>query len=684
MKNKLIMVGAMAFLSIGSLASCQNGNNSNTSSVESSSNSVTSSVTPLVPADLIYIDPVDALQYGASLDISSKVHIGGTFYGYIAIVCTSLTPDVVTIDSNKPSVIIATGVGDAKVSVNVGGAEKIVEFKTVPSIRSIEITNPSEDFLLNQLISLDDYVKVNVANPIGAKSDYIATASRDSKDIVDIQGHMVKFKATGDFTILIQDSAKTKSAYFKGYVTSTLQKTINSYAKTITNNYTNVLAGNIITVHTDNYVFYPMKKLLSTNWEYNGLANMEYEGYVEFSDKTVYHVVAGQNADNYPDINNMKFISKISGGKETIWQFDPINWDILKQFKTHTDSDGKEDYLYATAESNILDELIGTTYGIVLGSDAVDEVRLTYDESAENNKLTIGFYLNDELSFTERFWDIGASAYTPIDTFVADVNNKPAPINTTPIVSKLQEIINAKNFTVTGRSYISDPSGNEMEYADAIAAYLPLHTMYYTGGARYTENAMFVRNVQAFEVEGNTDKQKSHGYINKDGKVYEVNFEKDSRGNEIYGGEMTLDSSPVVNSNGQQISFYGDNTSYKSLYRMNFDHWSELDFLSENENTYEFTIGQKSKDGSELLRNILHTSIPEFTEQIFPSNLYNNSFEAASAGQGIFKLNENGDLYFAYQVANIISEINLSIRLSVELTFSDIGTTTISEFDALM
>ncbi|MCR5309291.1 MAG: hypothetical protein K6E21_04190 [Bacilli bacterium] len=679
MKTKLIKIGLMSLL-VTSLGACgeekqgeQNKENQEEAKVE----------VPTIPEDTIFVDEIPTMQYGSSLDLSGFVTIGGNYYGYVVIKCTSLTPDIVTVNNDKPSEVIAVGVGEAKVKINIGGVDKEVTFNVVPQIKNIVINNPSDDFLLNDIISLDDYVSINVANPIGSKSDYIATVSRDSKDIVSIQGHMVKFTATGDFTIVIQDLGKSKTAYFKGYVSSKLQKAITEYTKTVTNDYSNVLAGNIITIHTDNYVFYPMKRMLGGSWEFNGLVDMEYEGYIEFSDGTLYQVVCGQNSDGYPDLDNLKFISKLNGGKEAYWNFDPINWNFLKQFKTHVDEEGNEDYIYANCSSAILDELIGTTYQIQLAPRTVDEIRIYFDEEAENNKLTVGFYLNDELAFNERFWDVNDSNYSIADSFVNNLNNKPAPIVTTSIVSKLNEIINAKNFTVTGRSYISDPNGNEMEYKDAIAAYLPLHTMYYTGGAKYVEDAMFIRNVQAFEVEGNTDKQKSHGFINKDGKVYEVNFEKDSKGNEVYNGAISLDNSPIVNSNGQQISFYGDNTSFKSLFRINFDDWNELDFLSESEKGYEFTIGKTSKKGSELLRNILNTTLPEFTEHIFPSNLYNNNFEAASAGSGIFKINEDGSLYFAYQVANIISEMNLSIRLSVEFTISDIGTTTLTEFDSL-
>lgn len=683
MKNKLIRLGLLSILALGPITGCKDKEETQENQNTDNTQEEKKTEAPLVPEELVYIDPIPALEYGASYDVSNVVHIGGNVYGYIPITCKSLTPDIVTVSSDKPSTIVITGAGEAKISINVGGVEKEATFTALPSIRSIEITNSTEDFMLNQLITLDDYVNVKIANPIGATSDFIATPSKDSRNIVDIQGHMVKFLATGNFTIVIQDIGKTKTAYFTGYVTSELQKKINDYTKTVTNDYTNVLAGSIITLHTDNYVFYPMNRLLGENWEYYGLAGMEFEGYIKFADGTVYDVVCGKTEDGYPDINNLKFISKLNGGKEAYWNFEPISWDLLKLFKTHVNDEGEEDYLYANSSSTILDELIGTTFGIVLSAKTADEIRLYFDDTAENNKLTVGFYKNDELAFTERFWDVNNSAYEPIANLLSNVSNKPAPINSTPIVTKLNELINAKNFIVTARSYISDPNGKEMKYEDAIASYLPLHTMYYTGGARYTEDAMFIRNVQAFEVEGNTDKQKSHAFLNKDGKVYEVNFEKDSRGNEIVNGSMTLDSSPIVNSNGNQISFYGDNTSFRSLFRVNFDDWSELDFLSENENTYEFTIGQKSKAGSELLRNILNTALPEYTEQIFPTNLYNNPFEAASAGQGVFKLNADGSLYFAYQVANIIPEINLSIRLSFEVTFSNIGTTTITEFDSL-
>ncbi len=706
MKNKLIVLGAVALLSVATTVSCSkqesknNSNHTSDTSVQASQDtsehassqsneqssvaSTTSSIIPTIPADLIYIDQIEPKQYGTSFDISKSVHIGGNYYGVVTIVCTSLTPDIVTISNDNRAVIVVTGVGEARVNVNVGGVDKVVTFQTIPTIKNIVINNPSEDFMLNQLISLDDYVNVNVANPIGAKGDYIATASKDSKNIVDVQGHMARFIATGEFTIVIQDIGKTKTAYFSGFVTSKLQKDIKDYTKTVTNNYTNVLAGQIITVHTDNYVFYPMKRLLGANWEYSGLTGMEFEGYIEFADKTVYNVVCGKTEQGYPDVDNLKFISKLNGGKEAYWNFEPISWSFLKEFKTHVDDEGNEDYLYANSTNAMLDELIGTTYGIVLGANTVDEIRLYFDETQENNKFTIGFYLKGELSFTERFWDVNSSAYEPIETFVSHLSNKPDAINSDPVVAKLHEIINAKNFTITERTFIADPNGNEMSYQDAINAYLPLHTMYYTGTSKYTEQAMLVRNVQAFEVEGNTDRQKSHGYINKNGKVYEVNFEKDSRGNEVYNGAMSLDASPIVNSNGQQISFYGDNTSYKSLFRMNFDDWSELDFLSKNGNSYEFTIGQKSKKGSELLRNILNTALPEYTEQIFPTNLYNNPFEAASVGEGTFKLGDDGSFYFSYQVANIIPEINFSLRLGFEMTISNIGTTTIAEYDSLL
>lgn len=688
MKNKLLVLGAIALLSIAPLASCNKQASSSEMisqpNEQSNISSVVSSVTPVVPADLIYIDQIEAKQYGATFDISKYVHIGGNFYGVVTIVCTSLTPDIVTISNDNPALVVVTGVGEAKVKVNVGGVDKEVTFETIPTIKNIVINNPTEDFMLNQLISLDDYVTVNVANPIGAKGNYTATASRDSKNIVDVQGHMARFIATGEFTIVIQDIGKTKTAYLSGYVTSELQKNIKEYTKTISNDYTNVLAGQIITVHTDKYVFYPMKRLLGTNWEYNGLTDMEYEGYIEFTDGTVYNVVCGKTEQGYPDVNNLKFISKLNGGKEAYWNFEPINWSFLKDFKTHVDENGNEDYLYASSTSAMLDELIGTTYGIVLSSNTVDEIRLYFDDTQDNNKFTVGFYLKDELAFTERFWDVNDSAYEPIEDFVSNLSNKPEAINSDPIVAKLQEIINAKNFTVNERTFIADANGNEMRYEDAISAYLPLHTMYYAGSAKYTEQAMLVRNVQAFEVEGNTDRQKSHGFVNKDGKVYEVNFEKDSRGNEIYNGTMTLDENPIVNSNGQQISFYGDNTSYKSVFRVDFDDWGELDFLSKNENTYEFTIGQKSKKGSELLRNLLNTALPEYTEQIFPTNLYNNPYEAASVGEGIFRLNDDGSFYFSYQVANIIPEINLSLRLGFEMTISNIGTTTLTEYDSLL
>ncbi len=635
--------------------------------------------------------------YGDEIDFTTYVKLPAGFVGSVS--CTSLTPETITIDMENPSVALVTGVGACKVQVTVGGTSKTAEFTSYASVKSIRVKTPTTSFEEGATISLDDYVTVNVANPTSAKGVYVAVNNTpEVAEILD-DGKSVKFVASGEFSIVISDVANKNRAYFEGKVISPMQVKLEALAKLISDNYRvyNMSNGGDLSlqypfIHTDNYTFYPYGAIAS-NWTDN---EHLYSGMFCFPNtNTVYNANFGVTADFLPDVNNISWVERGSYGKERYWSFDDLDTSVFSQFKSHKNLDGEEDYLVADYSTSIREALFENPLGLSSSATTYDSVRLNFSTMNGDEGIVLSYIKNNQVANKKGFFAINKADLPAMTTFVNTASNEPQPINTDELQTYIKGIIDGKNYTIEGRTYLGSDDGSMREWSveEAFSKFGPLHTYYYTGSAKYTEDKMFVRNYEAFKVEGfKEDRQKTHAYKNEEGKVYEYKTEtKEIESGtstttvEVTNGALTKETTPVVGSDGNEISDYRANPAMNGLDDINFadfDQFKLLDLFVEND-TYNFTIGESSTKGSAVLRNFANALVPEMTGSLFPTSTGSNNAEAASFGKGYLQKTSTGfkfGYYVDYAAENTLTGGTVTYLMHIEYEVKDVGTTTITEF----
>lgn len=144
---------------------------------------------------------------------------------------------------------------------------------------------------------------------------------------------------------------------------------------------------------------------------------------------------------------------------------------------------------------------------------------------------------------------------------------------------------------------------------------------------------------------------------------------------------LTLLSTPVNDNGGYQ-------DSVTTLKNFNFDAFDQFDFLKYDEEAKQFTFSIV-KNGAEAMKNLrvfADISAPDYSNKIFP-NKGDNSFEAGYAGAGTFTLNDDGGFSFSYYVSTVVSGTTTGgvyeFELNIEMTYTNIGTTTIDELQGL-
>ncbi len=655
---------------------------------------VTSSVTESISFTL---NEVPNAIYGDEIDFTSYVKLPAGFVGSVS--CTSLTPETITVDQENPSIALVTGVGECKVQVTVGGSSKTAEFTSYASVKSIRVKTPTSSFEEGATISLDDYVTVNVANPNNAKGVYVAISNTPEVAQVLEDGKSVKFIASGDFSIVISDVANKNRAYFEGKVISPLQVKLEAFAKTISYNYrvynmsnSGDLSLQYPFIHTENYTFYPYGAIAS-NW-----TDSEHLYSAMFcfpSTGTVYNANFGVTADFLPDVSNISWVERGNYSKERYWSFDALDTSVFSQFKSHKNLDGEEDYLVADYSTSIREALFENPLGLSSSATTYDSVRLNFSTLNGSEGIVLSFIKNNQVVNKKGYFDVNNADLETMTTFVNTASNEPAPISTSELQTYIKNIIDGKNYTVEGRTYLGSDDGSMREWSveEAFSKFGPLHTYYYTGSAKYTEDKMFVRNYEAFKVEGfKEDRQKTHDYKNEDGKVYEYKTETTEIESgtstttiEVTNGALTKETSPVLGADGTEISDYRANPAMNGLDDINFDDFDQfklLDLVIEND-TYNFTVGESGAKGSEILRNFANALVPEMTGSLFPTSTGSNNAEAASFGKGYLQKTTTGfkfGYYVDFAAENTLTGGTVTYLMHIEYEVKDVGTTTITEF----
>ncbi len=674
----MIMLGlsALTFASVPVMSACVNTNVVQNISLE--------------------VDAIPNAIYGTEVDFSGKVHVKKDNVAVnSSYTLTSLTPDTVVIDNNRPSVAVIIGVGHCKIQVSAEGATKVVEFDSYASVSKINVTNPEESFTVGQDVDLNDYVKVVVAQPAGAVGKYIATVQTTSVAALDADGHTLHLKTSGTLRVKLTDASHSQTAYFNATVVSEMQKKFASKIATFSQNYRVYTASSTSggafdesfpIIHTERYVAIPMA-YFSTEWREQG--NLSYNIMMDWDGKTYEYQADHDKANNYmPDISTIVLKERMRYTFDAYYPTTKIYSDnVLDEyhtawsgFKSHYDANGNEDYLYKESSQSLCDAVFSTGMGLSISPSAIAEIRVNIEKAFPTDleeSLIITAVYTDNSQFKLAFTDVGEANYEPFDQYVENDANKPAPVDASIVKTTLQNLVTGGNYTVTSRTYLCEPgTETEWDYEKAVSenagGAVWYHTMYYSGKARYTKDAMIVENVQSYEgVEGLTsssNKHLNHGYYTKDGSVYQVAFST----------EGAISSTTKLSSD---ITNYHD--VYKTLNSFDFDSFDEFDFLNIKENNrYDFTIGPKSKKGSANIRSLTYMAQPEQTTEIFRENIEENVGESAYFGQGYIQLLENGAYRFFYYIDinayNAVFGGYFTFRIAFDYTISDIGTTSIS------
>ena len=627
------------------------------------------------------VDPVGNCIFGTTIDFSNKVKITTNTPGsIITLNIEVLTPDTLTLDNESQSSVIVTGVGECKVKLSCLDKSKEVSFLSYASVSNIRVKKAPDNLLVGDTLNLDDYVNVIVASPSGAKGEY--SAENLTPEIVKLgeDNKTLTIIGSGEFNIQIKDLSGEKSAYFTGSAITQLQKKFKDYGATIGKNYTvNYLNTNTqelteqyASYHGDKYYIYPYQFL-----QVGGYEGLPYSGAIIFPSNKFYKFECDVDATLNPSFESLKMGELQQGSIEDFYGFDTFDASVFDEFEPHYNSSNEEDYLVSDFNNKINEGILGQTSGVLVRANSYDEARIRFDTIFDRGEgIVVEFYKSNNLVNMLSISNINKTKLTKFDDFASDTKNEPAPVDASEIKTKLQTIVNAKNYTLTSKSFLANDEGVPYTLDEVIAIYPPLHTMYYTGEERYTENEMWVKNMQLFEgFEGLPNKKVYHAYKNKDNKVYEVTFD-----------EKDETDTPTLGNPVDGVTSYAQ--AFKTLAAFNFTNFGEFIFTQHDETNdlYKFSIGGKSKKGSENLRALANPAVPEIVNTIFPTNLGDNPYEAGYAGYGTFTILKNGDLKYTYFVSQIATGTGgeaISFRTCIEYTISNVGTTKIDEFKNL-
>lgn len=643
-------------------------------------------------------DDVSDVMYGDSVDFSKLIDVSSSVSGQVYTVSAeSLTPDTLTIDSNSLNKGMATGVGECKAKVSVLNKSVVVTFNSHAHISSYKTTSPGE-LLVGDTFNLDDYVTCNVSKPNGAKGDYIATSLSTTTASIGEDGKTVTILGAGKINIKITDFTKKKVAYVAGTAVTNFQKQVSNFTSKLKNNYTvfNTINGEFVdgfgVYHTDNYTFYPYQFLLGTDYWGN---KPPYQGVVSFDSGNVYSVSANytSNEEGYVDSSSLKIVEKMAFAKDQYYCFDDFPVSVVDGMKYN--KNGDDEYLTCSFTSSFNSQIFGNVMGISYSTGAIATVKANLETifggtSKEQTALVFTFVTSNGAEIQIAIGDVGTTSINGLPNYLADSSNEPESVSYDPIKSRIDSIVAGKNYTVTGRTYVRDSDGTELTVQQAAAKAEILHLFYYTSSAKFTENGMLRRNLQSYKGVGSgnlPDKQFTTGYMNKDGNVYEVSCEK-ADGDEVINGTLSLGTDPITQ-DGSNISSYLDNSNLISLASIPASGYDDLNMLGydADTSTYTFNLKPKGKNGTTLLRNLCLSSVYEtYPNTMFPSDIGTNDYESGYFGQGSLTLKDDGGFKFFYYVAvtsQVSSSGNIDYQMAIEIEVSDVGTTSISEYDAL-
>lgn len=698
MKNKLTRKFIPLFISFVSLVGCSdNIDITSQSSIETSQQDVTFSLSPIPNA--IYGDVIEIKNY---INLSSDI--------VASFSLKSLTPDTITIDeSNKTCVV--TGVGDCKVEVSILNHKEVASFKSYAAVSNISLEKNDIQAVCGDTLNLDDIVKVNVSNPVGGKASYIATTT--TSDVVSISSDYktVTFINPGDFIIQIKDESQKKSAFLTGTVIAKLQNDIIEFAKGLKNDFTvyntdsstGQFIDECLLVHAPNFVAIPYGFLLGSSWDddyYSSDNSYIYWGYAEFADGYVYEYHAKGDSKHNLDPDTIVSGSKFSGDTSESSYFNEFNTSLLSNFKVHTDSTLKvDDYITCSFTQDIYESYVGDILGIQFsgGYSAFKEMRFSLDTVCGKQALIATLY-NSSYSISYALVKNETADYQSVNTYLHDTNHIPQPIDYTSMKERITSLADEKNFTVSGRTYICDEYGNEMSVEEATNYFEPLHTYMMGFKYRFTENSALSTEIVRWKgVNGasfTSDRTTTRGYVNKDNKAYEVIVPTTEVGTTAVES-TTIDENDNVTYTGLTLSKtpFNSEGSYRdkitTLEDFDSNYYNEFNFLDydSTKNMYTFNTTKNGSHAMDNLRVLVDIACPDFTNKIFPTK-GSNSYEAGYYGQGSFTLNSDGGFTFSYYISTLVSGGSTfggtySFIECIELTLSDIGTTTIPELENL-
>ncbi len=638
------------------------------------------------------------VMYGDSIDFTKWIDVSSSSAGQVySVSATSLTPDTLTIDSTNLSKAMATGVGECKAEIAVMDKKLVLSFVSYAYVSSFKITNPGE-MLVGESFNLDDYVTVNVSKPVGANGEYFATSSNEETAVIGEDGKTVHIVGAGKVSIKITDFTKKRPAYLSSTAVSSFQREMKSFTSKIKNNYTvySTYKGSFVDgfalYHTADYSFYPYQFLLGTSSWGN---RPPYHALASFPSGNVYTLTADYTSidEGKVDLSSLKVAEKLAYGKDQYYAFDTFPSEVIDAMKYATS--GESEYLTCSFTSSVNEKILGGVMGLSFPNGSFSSVNASMEKifegtSKEQVALVLSFLTSSGEGVEIAIGDVGTTKIEGMDEFLSDSSNEPASISSDPIKERLSSVAALSNYTLKGRSYCRDDDGNELTVQQAAQKAEILHLLYYTGTSKYTESGYFNRNIQSYKGVGSgslPDHQYTEGYLCKDNKVYPVSCQTDEKGVEVLDGTLSLGEAIVQG--GEEISSYWDYTGLNSLRNLEQSGYDDLNVLSyeEESSTYRFNLKPTGKKGTELLRGIgLSCLYASYPNQMFPSNIGDNSYESGYFGEGSITLKEDGGFSFFYYISvttQASTSGNVSYQMAIEVETSDIGTTSIEEYSSL-
>lgn len=631
------------------------------------------------------VEDIEGVTLGQVLDFNKLAKaVGENESETIKISVEILTPETLALSTEAEATVNVIKVGDCKLKVIAGNKYKELSFKAYAVTNEITVIPLPADALVNNTYNLDEYVTLQT-QPLGQEADYKATVITTETAQLDATGKVLTLIKAGEVNVKVEALGNSSIVgYLRGNAKTESQVKIEKIFEGLSNNYKAVpilnngsVNPNYAFYHTENYNLLPQAFFEQGNYTYSGFVKFPQSG-------NAYEFDCGMSdTDLSPTVDTVEF-GALTPNYSNYYMNMAIDNTQIANFGVSEDDDTilVADCTMSANDSTTVAFLItplGVTFTGV--TDYTIQLSLQNVSGLGNDLLCVEAYTGNQLMLNYLLIDIGTTTSPALDAFMADPSNEPDPINTTTVQTAVTKAKD-NNLTIAYESYLGDRNTGEpvkvtdlpTQMFDGVPINELLKLYYSSGTTRYTENG-YITEKTSYIFDQTTQTSLRHdneliGAINKDNLAYGVNFD---------GEAPALGDKLVVS--GADATSYAE--YYPTMAGIDMTAWNQFIFTLENKGNYTFTIDGTSAAGARNIYLLVGAANYTIANRGFaPKQSGETGDESASYGDGTFGSITDTGFTFEYHINTMWAE-GISYQITMKYTVSNMGTTAISEYNAL-